>query len=128
VLDGNTLRLLHNGTVAESIEYGEQQLGSVTAMMEDFVRFLRGQREQLLCPFEKTRSFVAAVEGMFQSSSEVRAVPPQYVKRFPIEDTVATEIAGIDELLQEAAKNQVLLSDLKVPWAMATKPVSLPLP
>ena len=63
---------------------------------------------------------------MFQSSGGVHAVPPDFVRRFPVEDTTATEIVEIDERLQEAAQRRVLLSDLKVPWAVATKPFALP--
>jgi predicted dehydrogenase len=126
VLDGTGLALRRGDAVVETISYKAGQGGSVTAMMENLVLLLQGSVDQLLCPFEKTRPFVASVEGMFLSSGGVTAVPPQFVRRFAFEDDIATEIADIDEQLAEAAKRRLLLSDLKIPWATATNPVSLP--
>jgi predicted dehydrogenase len=124
--EDNTLRLLRNGRVLDTITFGDEHYGSVSAMVENMALFLRGKADRLLCPFQKTRAFVAAVEGMFQSSRVVHPVPSEFVRRFPIEDSTATEITEIDEHLQAAAQKQALLSDLKVPWAVPTTPFTLP--
>jgi len=126
VLDGTRLQLLHGSAVKEKIEYKDGQMGSVAAMVEDTTLFLLGKSKRLLCPFEQTRPFVAAVEGMFLSAQTVKAVPAEFVKRLPVEDTIATEILDIDAHIQEAARRKALFSDLKLPWAVATKPVTLP--
>jgi predicted dehydrogenase len=123
--EGKQLQLSRGESVVETLTYSDKQLGSVEDMVENAALFLQGKVNSLFCAFEKTRPFVATVEAMFDSSQQVRAVPAGSVRRLPIEDTTATEIVDIDELLQEAAVRRVLLSDLKVPWAAATKPVSL---
>ncbi|MSR64154.1 MAG: Gfo/Idh/MocA family oxidoreductase [Verrucomicrobiae bacterium] len=125
-LDTEKLQLRNGDKVFETIQYKPDELGSVETMVENMVLHLLGKADRLICPFEKTRAFVASVEGMFQSSGVVRLVPDSFVKRFPMDGSIATEILDIDENLQEAVRRKVLLSDLKVPWATATKPYALP--
>jgi predicted dehydrogenase len=126
VLDTEKLQLVQGKKIAETIQYKPEEMGAVETMVENLALHLLGKVDQLICPFEKTRAFVASVEGMFLSSHDVRPVPAEFVKRFPMDGSIATEILAIDEHLQEAVRRKVMLSDLGLPWTTRTKPYVLP--
>ena len=125
VLSPTSLRMSRDGKVVESVEYDDSHASTVKDMLQNFTSHLSDLSKPLHVPFEKMLPFVSAVEGMFLSSNEVHVVPGEFVRRFPIEDSTATEIDGIDELIQRAAGQQALFSDLGVPWAAKTTSVSI---
>lgn len=126
VLDPVSLRFSRGGNVLESHEYNDAHSGTVEGMLRNFVQHLVHRSQPLLSPFEKMLPFVSAVEGLFLSSGEVREVPGGFARRFPIENSTATEIDGIDELIQRAAGQKALFSELGVPWAPRSKPFEVP--
>lgn len=93
------------------------------------LRFHRGVESELTCPLSVTRSHVLAVNGAFESAGIPRQVPAQYLnvhqKEVKGREITLTPIVGIDALVQRAARERKLFSDLDIPWAYASKPFSL---
>jgi len=96
-------------------------------MFRNVARLQRGLDEELNCPIAMTRSHVLALNGAFESAVAPVPIPASHVKRSMDKEagSIATEIAGIEELSARAAAERKLYSDLGVPWAKKTRPFSL---
>ena len=90
-------------------------------------RYLRGLDSNLTCPLAMTRSHVLAVNGAFESVEWPVSVPPEALDVITdaAEGETHVHIKGIEELIERAATERKLFSDLGVPWAKATQPFSV---
>jgi predicted dehydrogenase len=89
------------------------------------LRFHRGVEAELKCPLSTTRSHVLAVNGAFESAGLPRAIAAEHLNVYQKEakgrEITLTAIPGIDALVQRAARERKLFSDMDVPWAYGTK-------
>ena len=89
------------------------------------LRFHRKVEPELKCPLAMTRPHVLAVNGAFESAGLPRKIAAEHLKVYRKEvkgrEIRLTAVVGIDELVQRAARERKLFSDLDVPWAYATK-------
>ena len=74
----------------------------------------------LRCHLEMVRPFTLAVNGAFESSRQVHAIPAEYLRISGTGATRKTVIDGIDAAIPEAASRGELFSDLGQPWAHPT--------
>lgn len=93
--------------------------GSTERMYRNFVAALAG-REELLSPISASLSLVRAQNGAYLSSGRVHPVGEPHARRYAENETVGTEIPGIEELCYRCAAAGELFSDTGAPWASAT--------
>ena len=74
-----------------------------------------------------TRPHVLAVNGAFESAGYPVTIPAEHTHVWSDEASgaVFTSVQGIEELMQRAAAERKLFSDLGVPWARKTEQFSL---
>jgi len=86
-----------------------------------------GEATELDCPLAMTRSVVLATDGAFLSAGRPRPIEAQHLNIYHDDksDSRAIEIRGIGEVIDRAFAERRLYSDLGVPWAEATEPVSV---
>lgn len=86
------------------------------------------QRGELPAPYstlKNSRSFVVAINGAYDSVRYIQPIPEQYVTATGSGDKECAVVAEIDQLFDQACKERKLLSDLKVPWSVATPKIDL---
>lgn len=88
-------------------------------------RFLRGIDEMVNCPLSLTRPFVLALNGAYESAGTIRSIPDRYLTIGEEEGSVSTTINDIVRIIDEAAEQRKLYSDLGVEWAYPTQFFSL---
>jgi len=117
----SSLTIEREGKVVEQME---AEGSTVYDMVMNIARAARGQAE-VLCPLTEARKVVTVNNGLFESCPVARPIPPKYVRREDREDSVATLIDGIGDLIVAAAEKRQLLSEAGAPWGHATPEVSL---
>ena len=80
----------------------------------------RGELARPYSTLENSRSFVVAINGAYDSSRYISAIPEHYVRYIGTGDERRAVVAGIDELLDRACADRKLLSELNVYWARRT--------
>lgn len=73
------------------------------------------------CPLEVTRNFVLASNGAFESSGCIYDIPDEYLEISNENGKIYTYIKNIKEIIDEAAENRKLFSEIGVPWANKQK-------
>jgi len=63
------------------------------------------------------RPFTVCVNGAFDSCSQPKAVPAQYISRSEHSESIKTVIEGIDDILKCAHEGGKLISEMDVPWS-----------
>jgi predicted dehydrogenase len=94
-----------------------------------FLECLEGTRERPLCTLEDTRSHVLCTNGAYESSKEISDIPKEHIQV----ETVAQPsgevrnicIPGIIDMIDRAAAERSLFSEIGIPWARRTTPFSL---
>jgi hypothetical protein len=76
-------------------------------------------------PLSMCRPFTLVINGAFESSAAVHAIPAKKITRTDKDGSVATTIHGIDAYLASAHAQGKLLSEVNAPWSVTTKPVSM---
>ena len=93
------------------------------------IDYFRGDASALDCPVARTRPMTLAVNGAYESSRQIHAVPADVVRtgRLVIkqsEDRVFW-VPGLDAALEQGWERMQTLSEVGVPWAVATRAVDL---
>ena len=71
----------------------------------------------LNCSLEMTRSYVLAINGAYESNGLPRDLPDEFITRQDEDDSVATYVRDIDDLILQGWREHKLFSDLALPWA-----------
>ena len=92
----------------------------------NLVAALRGE-QPLWSPLSSTRNVILHNNGCFASAGRIRPIPHDKVRRYRDEakDEVATEVERLPELVDEAAAERRMFSQMEVPWARSTPMVQL---
>ena len=89
-------------------------------MFRNFADVLEGKADRLLCPLADTEHFVRVSNGAYQSAGKIVPIGAEYVRRYPAEHSMATEVKDIGAIIEEAARKRKLFSEIGVPWAKKT--------
>ncbi len=119
----NTLELEYNDGPRESYEFEEEDL--FLNKLLGFIEALEGKDIGLNSSIHKCRNFVLACNGAFESSGEIINIPDEYLTIKPEDNTIATNIKSIDKIIEEAAKQGKLFSEISIEWAVPTRPFSM---
>ncbi len=113
-------------------ELGEEKIvldqeNSVGRMYENLMESICENKKNstLYSPIEACRSFVLATNGAFESSKQTHNVPEQFTEKIQVKNTHSILIKNISEIIDEAANNDKLFSEMNVKWAIPTQPFSL---
>lgn len=86
---------------------------------------INGEKEELYCSVKDTRNFVLASNGAFESSGTVHKVPEEYISHVSNGEAVEVHIKDIGEIMERAAAEKKLFSEIGVEWAKPGKEFSL---
>jgi len=96
---------------------------TVAEIVEQAKRKIEGQ-DAFFCDTKMAAAQTICANGAHESSL-IHAVPQDSIVRTPQDGSVKTEIAGIDEIMQQAFQEEKLLSEINVPWAKPGPAVSM---
>ncbi len=99
------------------------------ALIRNLARAAAGE-EQLCSPLGATRNVILHNNGCFSSAGTIRPVPAEKVQRYTSqregeEGEVLTEVQGLLAIMEEAARERRLFSEMDVEWAAETPTVQL---
>jgi predicted dehydrogenase len=98
------------------------------AMIANFVEAVRrGDGADLRCTLDDARAFTLALDGAHESSRAVHRIPRRYTSEAGEGPRRRTVVAGLDDLINEAARRRCLFADLPQPpgWAVAAEEFDL---
>ncbi|RXZ79902.1 gfo/Idh/MocA family oxidoreductase [Paenibacillaceae bacterium] len=81
---------------------------------------IAGHADKLLCDVADTRAFTMVTGGAFESAAAVREIPVEHIQRIPENGSIATSIAGIEELMDVCFREGKLYSEAGAPWAVSS--------
>ena len=90
-------------------------------VFRNMCRFIRGVDAEINCTLEMTRPYVLAMNGAFESCGRPRRIPPEYVTRLTEAGAAKTWIHDIGRIIERAASERKLFSELGIPWATPTQ-------
>ena len=79
----------------------------------------------MLTRLRDTRGYVLATNGMWSSSGGIHDIDRQWLRPYQEEEDAGLEIVGFIERMNEAFATGKLLSELEIPWAHPSTPVSV---
>jgi hypothetical protein len=97
-------------------------------MIANFVEAVRrGDGADLRCTLHDARAFTLAIDGAHESSRAVHRIPRRYTSQVGEGPRRRTVVAGLDDLINEAAQRRCLFADLPRPpaWAVAAEEFDL---
>jgi predicted dehydrogenase len=125
----------HHDGGGDTFEGHNDQDSLITAFYANLIRCIAGVEERLYCPLALTRPLVLATNGAHMSAGRPVPIPPEHVhresapRRHWTGDGRTQEhwvgILGIQSLMAEAYRREVLFSEMDVPWACARPTASL---
>jgi predicted dehydrogenase len=128
--EGN-LRLEAAGEAAESMRRAAGPPGYegcnplIVNMARNLIDVAEGREDKLYCSVQDTFGFTKAMNGAFLSSGGTRGIPDRFVRRYPDGGSVATDLAGIKDLILRAAEQRKLFSEMGVEWAVPGSETSM---
>jgi predicted dehydrogenase len=85
-----------------------------------------GDASLLRCDLNMGRCFTLAINGAYESSRMVRAIPPQLTSRgLDEKGRPITIVEGMNEAIARCGQEGRLFSDIGLPWASASQPFDL---
>ena len=90
-------------------------LGQSLDLLADLIAVRSGARAHLRCPIDACRDFTAITESLLDDAV-VRPISADYVTRAAGESDAPMIVPGIAALVQRAAAEGALFSELDVPW------------
>jgi predicted dehydrogenase len=106
------------------IEHPEPDRDRLRDLFRNFVGGVTGQGE-LHNPLSAARNTIQLNNGCYLSAGGIQTVPGEFVHRYEVEDSVATEIRDLEETVRSAVIERKLFSELDIPWAAPSRMVEL---
>jgi len=94
-------------------------------MVRNLCAVAAGEEKDLYCSVRHTRAFLLASNGAFESSGGTHGIPARFCERRPMDGSVSTHLAGIKQLVLEAAAGHRLYSEMGVEWAVPGRAVDM---
>jgi predicted dehydrogenase len=100
-------------------------LGQSSDLLRDLIAVRSGSKANLRCPIDACRDFTAISEALLDQAS-VRSISAEYVTKTTDDTDTPIIVPGIAALVQRAAADDALFSELDVPWSQElTNPTCL---
>ena len=120
--DGKTFE---NSETKEHFESGSISADIFTELYRHFLDATKGEASPMLTRLRDTRGYVLATNGMWSSSGGIHDIDRQWLRPYQEEEDAGLEIVGFIERMNEAFATGKLLSELEIPWAHPSTPVSV---
>jgi predicted dehydrogenase len=123
-------RVSQDGTVFESsfpheIVEAETFEQLVAKTHGQFLAFVRGEQPRPATSLADTRGYVCATNGMLISSGGIHTIDPRHVRRYARDDEGGYDVAGLKQAVEASLETGKLFSELDLPWAVKTAPISV---
>jgi predicted dehydrogenase len=122
---GNECRIFQGDKEVKVIS--DNGVESKTEQFRNIVRYQRGLDSELNCPLAMTRAHTLACNGAFESARKTLKIPDDklFLRKMPDTGAEWIELPNIVEIMQRAAQERKLYSDMGIEWARPTKPFAL---
>ncbi len=97
--------------------------GLVKSLIQRFIDSLHGG--QPVMTLKDAEGHLLLSNGAYESSGGITHIAPEHTVRTPINDSTATIIPNIDQLIPQAVQEGKLLSEMGQPWAKPTQPLDM---
>jgi predicted dehydrogenase len=109
----------------EPIECRESTATLVDKTHRRFLDFARGKEARFSSSLMDTRGYLLATNGMLLSSCGIHTLDERYVRRYKREEEIGYDVEGLHEAVKTSFQTGKLFSELGLPWAVKTSPVSV---
>jgi len=123
-------RVSDDGTVFESsfpwpVDCRETFEQLVDKTHRQFLAFASGERPRPSTSLLDTRGYVLATNGMLLSSGGIHSIDAKYFRRYTRGEEGGYDVTGLREAVSTSFQTGKLFSDLDLPWAVRSSPVSV---
>jgi predicted dehydrogenase len=123
-------RVSQDGTVFESsfpwpVDFRETFEQLLDKTHRQFLVFALGEQPRPLTSLSDTRGYVLATNGMLLSSGGIHPIDAKHLRQYTRGDEGGYDVAGLYEAVTTSCQTGKLFSELDLPWAVGTSPVSV---
>ena len=123
-------RVTEDSTVIESSSASDVHAGETVEQLVEkthrqFAAFACGDAAHPLTSLFDTRGYVLATNGMLLSSGMIHSIDDRHRRHYQHGSEGGYDVAGLRAAVQECFETGKLFSELGLPWARATNPVSV---
>jgi predicted dehydrogenase len=123
-------RVSQDGTVFESsfpcpVDCRETFEELVAKTHHQFLAFVLGQRHRPSTSLLDTRGYVLATNGMLLSSGGIHPIEAKYLRPYTRGEEGGYDVAGLFDAVTASGQTGKLFSEMDLPWAVRTSPVSV---
>jgi predicted dehydrogenase len=123
-------RVSQDGTVFESsfpwpVDCRETFEQLVAKTHHQFLAFVLGQRPRPSTSLLDTRGYVLATNGMLLSSGGIHPIEAKYLRQYTRGEEGGYDVASLYDAVTASCQTGKLFSELGLPWAVKTSPVSV---
>jgi predicted dehydrogenase len=119
----------NDGALLESdfgkTECPESTLELLNKNYRQFVGFVRGAEPRASSHLGDTRGYVLATNGALVSSGGIHSIGGEWIRSYKRGEDTGFDVAGLRDAVQKSLDTGSNFSELGLPWAVATQPVSL---
>ena len=90
-----------------------------------FLAAARGEQPRFSTPLADTRGYVLATNGMLLSSGGIRSIEASHLRTYTRGDEKGYDVVGLRDAVIASFQTGKLFSELNLPWATKTAPVSV---
>ena len=113
------------GSPASGVHAGETAEQLVERTHRQFAAFARGEEARPLTSLLDTHGYTLATNGMLLSSGVVHSIDDRHRRHYQQGGEGGYDVAGLRDAVQASFETGKLFSELGLPWARATNPVSV---
>ena len=127
---GGWARVTEDSTVIESSSASDVHAGETAEQLVEkthrqFAAFARGEEARPLTSLLDTRGYILATNGMLLSSGMIHSIDDRHCRHYQHGSEGGYDVAGLHSAVQASFETGKLFSELGLPWARATNPVSV---
>lgn len=127
---GGWARVTEDSTVIESssapdVHAAETAEHLVEKTHRQFAAFACGDEARPLTSLPDTRGYILATNGMLLSSGMIHSIEDRYRRRYQHGSEGGYDVAGLRSAVEASFETGKLFSELGLPWARSTSPVSV---
>jgi predicted dehydrogenase len=94
---------------------------------QSFIEYIQGRRPQPPTLLRDTRGYSLATNAMRDSSGDIHTIGPDWAQPSGEGENRTYHIRDINEIITDSLRRPLLFSERKLPWAVNSKPVNLPI-
>ena len=91
----------------------------------DFLDLVRGKRKKAVTSLADTEGYTLTTNGLWLSAGTSHAIPSASVRKYAASADAGYDVTGLSDAVAASLSDGLLFSDRKIPWAVASKTITL---